>query len=74
MIIFSSATQNWEIQSNDIIARTKYLAMKVALTNSGKAIDPTGDWISGKPNASIIAKMITILGDQIISISFILFC
>jgi len=42
---------------------------EVALTDSGKTIDPAGDGISGESETSVVAEMVAILCDEIVSIS-----
>ena len=44
----------------------------LGLTNSSKAINPTGDMIPSEPNTDVIAEVVTVLGDEIVGIPSVL--
>lgn len=46
--------------------------MERGLTDSGEAIDPTRNRISGELDAGVVAEMVAVFGDQIVSISSVL--
>lgn len=42
------------------------------ITDSSESVNPSGNRISGETNAGIVAEMVAVFGDEIISISSVL--